>query len=51
MPKVFVKRSVGLCLNTLHQNEWEPRLEKAALAMRVTEVDLPGTATEGVPSS
>lgn len=51
MLKVSVKRSAGLCLNTLHQNEWELRLEKAAVAMRVTGVHLPGMAIEGVPPS
>jgi len=51
VPELFVKRSTGLCLNTLHRNEWKLSLEKAALAMRVMEIHLPGRAIEGVPPS
>lgn len=30
-------------------SEWEPSLEKAVLAMRITEFQLPSVAAEGFP--
>lgn len=45
VPKAFVKRSVGLCLNALPGVS----LEKPVLAMRITEFHLPSEAVEGFP--